>query len=289
MARPTIDHRGPEFRALAGEVIAGIRAVFQTDQPVVIYPASGTGAWEAALVNALSPGDQVLMFETGHFATLWRDIAVDLGLDPVFIPGDWRHGVDPDVVESQLTKDSAHAIKAVCVVHNETSTGVASRIPLVRQAIDRAGHPALFMVDTISSLASIDYRHDEWGVDVAIGASQKGLMLPPGLSFNAVSEKALEAHATAELARSFWDWEPVLTANQKGMFPYTPSTNLLYGLREALEMLDSEGLPQVFARHDRHAEATRRAVGAWGLEVLCADPDEIQLGDHGRDAADRAE
>ena len=274
MARPTIDHRGPEFRALAGEVIAGIRAVFQTDQPVVIYPASGTGAWEAALVNALSPGDQVLMFETGHFATLWRDIAVDLGLDPVFIPGDWRHGVDPDVVESQLTKDSAHAIKAVCVVHNETSTGVASRIPLVRQAIDRAGHPALFMVDTISSLASIDYRHDEWGVDVAIGASQKGLMLPPGLSFNAVSEKALEAHATAELARSFWDWEPVLTANQKGMFPYTPSTNLLYGLREALEMLDSEGLPQVFARHDRHAEATRRAVGAWGLEVLCADPDE---------------
>ena len=275
MARPTIDHRGPEFRALAGEVIAGIRAVFQTHQPVVIYPASGTGAWEAALVNSLSPGDQVLMFETGHFATLWRDIAVDLGLDPVFIPGDWRHGVDPDVVESRLTEDSGHAIKAVCVVHNETSTGVASRIPLVRQAIDRAGHPALFMVDTISSLASIDYRHDEWGVDVTIGASQKGLMLPPGLSFNAVSEKALEAHATAELARSFWDWEPVLTANQKGMFPYTPSTNLLYGLREALEMLDSEGLPQVFARHDRHAEATRRAVGAWGLEVLCAHPDEF--------------
>ena len=275
MARPTIDHRGPEFRALAGEVIAGIRAVFQTHQPVVIYPASGTGAWEAALVNTLSPGDQVLMFETGHFATLWRDIAVDLGLDPVFIPGDWRHGVDPDVVESRLTEDSGHAIKAVCVVHNETSTGVASRIPLVRQAIDRAGHPALFMVDTISSLASIDYRHDEWGVDVAIGASQKGLMLPPGLSFNAVSENALEAHATAELARSFWDWEPVLTANQKGMFPYTPSTNLLYGLREALEMLDSEGLPQVFARHDRHAEATRRAVGAWGLEVLCANPDEF--------------
>ena len=275
MARPTIDHRGPEFRALAGEVIAGIRAVFQTHQPVVIYPASGTGAWEAALVNTLSPGDQVLMFETGHFATLWRDIAVDLGLDPVFIPGDWRHGVDPDVVESRLTEDSANAIKAVCVVHNETSTGVASRIPLVRQAIDRAGHPALFMVDTISSLASIDYRHDEWGVDVAIGASQKGLMLPPGLSFNAVSENALEAHATAGLARSFWDWEPVLTANQKGMFPYTPSTNLLYGLREALEMLDSEGLPQVFARQDRHAEATRRAVGAWGLEVLCANPDEF--------------
>ena len=275
MARPTIDHRGPEFRALAGEVIAGIRAVFQTHQPVVIYPASGTGAWEAALVNTLSPGDQVLMFETGHFATLWRDIAVDLGLDPVFIPGDWRHGVDPDVVESRLTEDSGHAIKAVCVVHNETSTGVASRIPVVRQAIDRAGHPALFMVDTISSLASIDYRHDEWGVDVAIGASQKGLMLPPGLSFNAVSENALEAHATAELARSFWDWEPVLTANQKGMFPYTPSTNLLYGLREALEMLDSEGLPQVFVRHDRHAEATRRAVGAWGLEVLCANPDEF--------------
>ena len=275
MARPTIDHRGPEFRALAREVLDGIRAVFQTHQPVVIYPASGTGAWEAALVNTLSRGDQVLMVETGHFATLWRDIAVDLGLDPVFIPGDWRHGVDPDEVQGRLSEDSSHAIKAVCVVHNETSTGVASRIPLVRKAIDRAGHPALFMVDTISSLASMDYRHDEWGVDVTVGASQKGLMLPPGLGFNAVSEKALEAHAKAGLARSFWDWGPVLTANEKGMFPYTPATNLLYGLREALEMLHSEGLPHVFARHDRHAEATRRAVDAWGLEVLCVNPDEF--------------
>ncbi len=275
MARPTIDHRGPEFRSLAREVLDGIRAVFQTHQPVVIYPASGTGAWEAALVNTLSRGDQVLMIETGHFASLWRDVAADLGLDPVFIPGDWRHGVDPDEVQSRLADDSSHAIKAVCVVHNETSTGVASRIPLVRKAIDRAGHPALFMVDTISSLASMDYRHDEWGVDVTVGASQKGLMLPPGLSFNAVSEKALQAHAKAELARSFWDWGPVLTANEKGMFPYTPATNLLFGLREALEMLDSEGLPQVFARHDRHAEATRRAVDAWGLEVLCANPDEF--------------
>jgi alanine-glyoxylate transaminase/serine-glyoxylate transaminase/serine-pyruvate transaminase len=275
MARPTIDHRGPEFRSLAREVLDGIRAVFQTDQPVVIYPASGTGAWEAALVNTLSRGDQVLMIETGHFASLWRDVAADLGLDPVFIPGDWRHGVDPDEVQSRLADDSSHAIKAVCVVHNETSTGVASRIPLVRKAIDRAGHPALFMVDTISSLASMDYRHDEWGVDVTVGASQKGLMLPPGLSFNAVSEKALQAHAKAELARSFWDWGPVLTANENGMFPYTPATNLLFGLREALEMLDSEGLPQVFARHDRHAEATRRAVRAWGLDVLCANPDEF--------------
>jgi alanine-glyoxylate transaminase/serine-glyoxylate transaminase/serine-pyruvate transaminase len=215
------------------------------------------------------------MIETGHFASLWRDVAADLGLDPVFIPGDWRHGVDPDEVQSRLADDSSHAIKAVCVVHNETSTGVASRIPLVRKAIDRAGHPALFMVDTISSLASMDYRHDEWGVDVTVGASQKGLMLPPGLSFNAVSEKALQAHAKAELARSFWDWGPVLTANENGMFPYTPATNLLFGLREALEMLDSEGLPQVFARHDRHAEATRRAVRAWGLDVLCANPDEF--------------
>ena len=274
MARPTIDHRGPEFQALAREVLDGLGAVFQTRQPVVVYPASGTGAWEAALVNTLSPGDRVLMVETGYFATLWREIAIKLGLQPLFIAGDWRHGVDPDEVESHLVEDSEHTIKAVCVVHNETSTGVASRIPPVRRAIDRAGHPALLMVDTISSLASIDYRHDDWQVDVTVGASQKGLMLPPGLSFNAVSDKALAAQTKADLPRSFWDWGPILTANQKAMFPYTPATNLLYGLREALEMLDAEGLPQVFARHHRHAEATRRAVAAWNLEVLCANPDE---------------
>ena len=274
MARPTIDHRGPEFRTLAREVLDGLCAVFKTRQPVVIYPASGTGAWEAALVNTLSPGDRVLMVETGHFATLWREIAARLGLDPVFVPGDWRHGVNPADIAERLVDDSDQAIKAVCVVHNETSTGVASRIPLVRQAIDSVGHPALFMVDTISSLASIDYRHDEWQVDVTVGASQKGLMLPPGLSFNAVSEKAMAAHARATLGRSFWDWSPMLSANEKGLFPYTPATNLLFGLRETLGMLEEEGLPQVFARHDRHAEATRRAVREWGLDILCADPGE---------------
>ena len=274
MGRPTIDHRGPEFRALATEVLDGLRAIFQTRQPVVVYPASGTGAWEAALVNTLSAGDRVLMVETGHFAALWRKIATELGLDPVFIPGDWRHGVDPTEVEARLAQDTAHAIKAVCVVHNETSTGVTSRIPLVRQAIDDARHPALFMVDTISSLASIDYRHDEWQVDVTVGASQKGLMLPPGLSFTAVSDKALAAHRDATLPRSFWDWSAMLAANAKGVFPYTPATNLLYGLREAIQMLDAEGLGNVFARHDRHAEATRRAGRAWGLEVLCANPAE---------------
>ena len=274
MARPTIDHRGPEFRTLTREVLDGLRAVFKTRQPVVIYPASGTGAWEGALVNTLSPGDRVLMVETGHFATLWREIAARLGLDPVFVPGDWRHGVDPADIEERLVNDTDLTIKAVCVVHNETSTGVTSRIPLVREAIDRVGHPALFMVDTISSLASIDYRHDEWQVDVTVGASQKGLMLPPGLSFNAVSEKAMAAHAQARLGRSFWDWGPMLSANEKRLFPYTPATNLLFGLREALRMLEEEGLPQVFARHDRHAEATRRAVRAWGLDILCADPGE---------------
>ena len=274
MARPTIDHRGPEFRTLTREVLDGLRAVFKTRQPVVIYPASGTGAWEGALVNTLSPGDRVLMVETGHFATLWREISARLGLDPVFVPGDWRHGVDPADIEERLVNDTDLTIKAVCVVHNETSTGVTSRIPLVREAIDRVGHPALFMVDTISSLASIDYRHDEWQVDVTVGASQKGLMLPPGLSFNAVSEKAMAAHAQARLGRSFWDWGPMLSANEKRLFPYTPATNLLFGLREALRMLEEEGLPQVFARHDRHAEATRRAVRAWGLDILCADPGE---------------
>ena len=274
IARPTIDHRGPEFRALTGSVLDDLRGVFGTAGPIVIYPASGTGAWEAALVNTLSAGDRVLMAETGHFATLWKAIADKLGLVTELIPGDWRHGVDPAAVEARLVDDSAHAIKAVCVVHNETSTGVASRIPLVRRAIDGARHPALFMVDTISSLASIDYRHDEWQVDVTVGASQKGLMLPPGLSFNGVSDRALAAHATASLPRSFWDWSDVLAANRKGVFPYTPATNLLYGLREALDLLNDEGLANVFARHDRHAEATRRAVTAWDLEILCANPDE---------------
>ena len=274
IARPTIDHRGPEFRALAGSVLDDLRGVFGTAGPIVIYPASGTGAWEAALVNTLSAGDRVLMAETGHFATLWKAIADKLGLVTELMPGDWRHGVDPAAVEARLVDDSAHAIKAVCVVHNETSTGVASRIPLVRRAIDGARHPALFMVDTISSLASIDYRHDEWQVDVTVGASQKGLMLPPGLSFNGVSDRALAAHATASLPRSFWDWSDVLAANRKGVFPYTPATNLLYGLREALDLLNDEGLANVFARHDRHAEATRRAVTAWNLEILCANPDE---------------
>lgn len=274
MARPTIDHRGPEFQVLSREVLDGLRAIIRTRQPVVMYPASGTGAWEAAFVNVLSPGDRILMFETGHFATLWRKIAITFGLKPEFIPGDWRHGVEPAQVEACLADDAVHAIKAVCVVHNETSTGVTSRIPLVRQAINRARHPALFMVDTISSLASIDYRHDEWCVDVTIGASQKGLMLPPGLSFNAVSKKALAAHANAGLPRSFWDWSEILAANEDGFFPYTPATNLIYGLHEALRMLDEQGLDEVFTRHDRHAEATRRAVRAWGLELLCGEPAE---------------
>ena len=274
MSQPTIDHRGPEFQALGRELLDGVREVFRTTRPVVIYPASGTGAWEAALVNVLSPGDRVLMFETGHFATLWKQIAERLGLDVEWVPGDWRRGVDPAQVEARLQEDRGHAVKAVCVVHNETSTGAASRIPLIRHAIDHARHPALFVVDTISSLGSIDYRHDEWGVDLTVGASQKGLMLPPGLSFNAVGEKALAAHGRATLPRAYWDWSAVLAANEKGFFPYTPATNLLYGLKEALAMLREEGLPRVFARHARHAEATRRACRAWGLEILCAVPDE---------------
>jgi alanine-glyoxylate transaminase / serine-glyoxylate transaminase / serine-pyruvate transaminase len=271
----TIDHRGPEFQAMSKEVLAGLKQVFRTKSPVVIFPASGTGAWEAALVNTLSPGDKVLMVETGHFATLWHSMAKRLGLDPVFIPGDWRHGADPAAVEAKLAEDRAHAIKSVMVVHNETSTGVTSRIPEVRKAIDRAKHPALFMVDTISSLASIDYRHDEWGVDVTVAGSQKGLMLPPGLSFNAVSDKALAASKSAKLARSYWSWDEMIGPNKDGWFPYTPATNLLYGLRVALKMLvEEEGLENVFRRHDRHAEATRRAVRAWGLEILCANPAE---------------
>ncbi|MBO0738073.1 MAG: aminotransferase class V-fold PLP-dependent enzyme [Alphaproteobacteria bacterium] len=275
IAMPTIDHRGPEFSALGQEVVAGMKRVFQTEDIVVIYPSSGTGAWEAALSNTLSPGDHVIMFETGHFATLWRRMAARLGLEVEFVPGDWRHGVDPALVEEKLSADRAHRLKAVCVVHNETSTGIASRIAEIRGAIDRARHPALFMVDTISSLASIDYRHDAWKVDVTVGGSQKGLMLPPGLGFNAVSQKALAAHKTARLPRSYWDWEAMLETGRTGFFPYTPATNLLFGLREALKMLlEEEGLPAVFRRHARHAEATRRAVAAWGLDVWGADPRE---------------
>jgi alanine-glyoxylate transaminase / serine-glyoxylate transaminase / serine-pyruvate transaminase len=269
---PTMDHRSPDFGALGKAVLSGLQAVFQTSGPVVIYPASGTGAWEAAIVNTLSPGDRVLMAETGHFAALWSAMAKRLRLEVEIIPGDWRHGVDPTEVEARLAADMGHRIRAVMVVHNETSTGVTSRIADVRTAIDRVGHSALFMVDTISSLASIDYRHDEWGVDVTVAGSQKGLMLPPGLSFNAVSAKALAANATASMPRSYWDWQEMMANNAAGYFPYTPATNLLYGLREALAMLQEEGLPQVFARHARHAAATRAAVRAWGLEILCQDP-----------------
>ena len=275
IAMPTIDHRGPEFAELGKEIVAGMQRVLQTKGTVVVYPSSGTGAWEAALVNTLSPGDRVLMVETGHFATLWRQMATRLGLDIDFLPGDWRHGVDPGQLAEKLAADPEHRVKAVCVVHNETSTGVASRIPEIRAAIDAAHHPALFMVDTISSLASIDYRHDEWKVDVTVAGSQKGLMLPPGLGFNAISDKAMAAAKTAKLTRSYWDWQAMSETGHTGFFPYTPATNLLYGLREALTMLlDEEGLPAVFRRHARHAEATRRAVTGWGLEVLCADPRE---------------
>jgi len=271
---PTMDHRGPEFSDLGKAALEGLQRVFKTRSHVVIYPASGTGAWEAALVNTLSPGDAVLMCETGHFATLWQKMALKLGLKPEFIPGDWRTGADPQAIEKRLRADTGKSIKAVCVVHNETSTGVASRIAEARKAIDAASHPALFMVDTISSLASIDYRHDEWGVDVTVAGSQKGLMLPPGLSFNAVSDKALAAAKGAGLPRSYWAWDEMLASGKSGYFPYTPATNLLYGLREALAMLEEEGLENVFARHQRHAEATRRAVRAWGLEVLAANPAE---------------
>jgi alanine-glyoxylate transaminase/serine-glyoxylate transaminase/serine-pyruvate transaminase len=274
MAAPTIDHRGPQFAELGLEVLGGLKPVFGTTQPVVTYPASGTGAWEAALVNTLSPGDRVVCFETGHFATLWQEMARKLGLAVDFVPGDWRHGVDPQVVADRLRADPGHTIKAVLVVHNETSTGVTSRVAEVREAIDSTAHPALLLVDTISSLGSIEYQHDAWGVDVTVAGSQKGLMLPPGLSFNAVSRKALEASKTARLPKSYWDWQPIIEANKRGFFPYTPVTNLLYGLREALRMLDEEGLVNVYARHQRHAEATRLAVRGWGLEVLCADERE---------------
>jgi alanine-glyoxylate transaminase/serine-glyoxylate transaminase/serine-pyruvate transaminase len=271
---PTIDHRGPEFAPLALEVLQGMQRVFQTRHPVVIYPASGTGAWEAALVNTLSPGDRVLMYESGHFATLWRRMAGRLGLDVDLLASDWRRGADPAAIEAALATDRAHAIKAVCVVHNETSTGAVTRVAEIRKAIDRIAHPALLMVDTISSLASIEYRMDEWGVDVTVGGSQKGLMLPPGLSFNAISDKARNAAGTAKLPRSYWNWDEMLAANQSGYFPYTPATNLLYGLREALRMLQEEGLENVFQRHARHGDATRRAVEAWGLEILCVNPAE---------------
>jgi alanine-glyoxylate transaminase/serine-glyoxylate transaminase/serine-pyruvate transaminase len=274
MDYPTIDHRGPEFQALGKSVLEGIRSIFQTEQPVIIYPASGTGAWEAALVNTLSPGDKVLMCETGHFASLWKRLAERLQLDVMFIPGDWRHGADPQRLADELRKDQAHSIKAVCVVHNETSTGVTSQIAAIRHAMDEAKHPALLMVDTISSLASVDYQHDAWGVDVTVAGSQKGLMLPPGLSFNAISAKALKASESAKLPRSYWDWQDMLGPNAQGFFPYTPASNLLYGLHEAIAMLQEEGLPQVFARHQRHAAATRAAVGAWGLEVLAKNPKE---------------
>lgn len=272
MDMPTIDHRGPAFAEMSRKALDGIKTIFKTQKPVVIFPASGTGAWEAALVNTLSPGDRVLMFETGHFATLWRGLAERLGLQPEFIQGDWRSGADPQQIEERLRADTAKEIKAVCIVHNETSTGCTSRVDDVRKAIDAAGHPALFMVDTISSLGSIDYRHDEWGVDVTVGGSQKGLLLPPGLSFNAVSDKALEASKTAKLARSYWAWGEMISANDKALFPYTPATNLLYGLVEAIAMLHEEGLDNVFKRHALHGAATRAAVEGWGLEVLCQDP-----------------
>jgi alanine-glyoxylate transaminase/serine-glyoxylate transaminase/serine-pyruvate transaminase len=274
MARPTIDHRGADFAPLALELLESLKPIFKTKGKVIIFPTSGSGAWEAALVNTLSPGDKLLMFETGQFATLWKNMARDLGFDVHFVEGDWRHGADAAAAEAILSEDRGHKIKAVGVVHNETSTGVASSVAAIRKAMDRTGHPALLMVDSISSLASIDYRHDEWGVDVTVAGSQKGLMLPPGLSFNAISDKALAAAKTARMPKSYWDWQSMLTNNQNGFFPYTPATNLLYGLRESVAMLNEEGLDNVIARHARHGEATRRAVRAWGLEVLCLNPAE---------------
>lgn len=274
MSRPTIDHRGAEFAVLGHEVLEGIKATFQTTRPVLIFPASGSGAWEAALVNTLSPGDTVLGFDIGEFAKGWSDVARRLGLTVDVLPGDWRHGVDPDVVESRLRADHDHRIRALLVVHNETSTGVTTRLAEVHRAIDRAAHPALLLVDAVSSLGSIDLRHDEWGLDVTLAGSQKGLMLPPGLSFNAISDKALAASRTAGLPKSYWSWELMSTMNASGFFPYTPATNLLFGLREALAMLNEEGMAQVFARHLRLADATRAAVRAWGLEIACERPDE---------------
>ncbi|GAC1344931.1 MAG: aminotransferase class V-fold PLP-dependent enzyme [Candidatus Dormibacteria bacterium] len=274
VAMPTIDHRGPAFAALTTGLLEQVKPVLGTTGPVVIYPSSGTGASEAALVNTLSPGDRTVCFETGQFSALWRDMQGRLGLEVTYLAGDWRRGADPEALVAELRNDPQHEIRAVTVVHNETATGVTSRIPELRRVLDEANHPALLLVDAVSSIGSIEYHHDEWGVDVTISGSQKGLMLPPGLGFNAISEKAMAASASARFGRSYWDWEQVLTLNAVGFFPYTPATNLLYGLREALTMLDEEGLPAVFARHLRHAEATRRAVRAWGLEVVCADERE---------------
>lgn len=274
MSLPTIDHRGPEFQELFSHALAGMGRIFGTKNQVVIYPATGTGAWEAALVNTLNPGDEVLCYETGHFSSLWKALAEKWGLKPTVIAGDWRSGADPQKIQETLEADTDHRFKAVLVVHNETSTGVTSRIPEVRKAIDAANHPALFMVDTISSLGSVDYRHDEWGVDVTVSGSQKGLMLPPGMSFNAISDKALEAHKSSTLPRSFWDWTEMLAAGRNGQTPYTPNTNLLFGLKEALRMLEDEGMDNVFARHQRFAQATRAAVTAWGLEILCTNEAE---------------
>jgi alanine-glyoxylate transaminase/serine-glyoxylate transaminase/serine-pyruvate transaminase len=272
MDMPVIDHRGPEFGKLGRRVLDGIKTIFRCAGPVIIYPASGTGAWEAALINTLSPGDKVLMVETGHFASLWKTMATKIGLVPEFIASDWRSGADPQKIEARLKEDKTHEIKAVCVVHNETSTGCITLINEVRKAIDATGHPALLMVDTISSLGSVDYRHDEWGVDVTVGGSQKGLMLPPGLSFNAISEKALSVAKASKMPKSFWGWDEMIASNKTGFFPYTPATNMLYALAEAIDMLHEEGLENVFARHDRHAEATRRAARTWGLEILCHEP-----------------
>lgn len=271
---PTIDHRGPDFADLAKTCLEGMKTVFQTDDPVIIYTASGTGGWEAALVNTLSPGDKVLASDTGQFAALWTKMALNLGFAVELIPGDWRHGSDPDEINARLSADTGHEIKAVLTTHNETATGVTSDVVRVRQAIDAAKHPALLMVDTVSSLGSIDYRHTEWGVDVAVGGSQKGLMLPPGLSFNAISGKALEASKKSKTPKSFWRWDDMLETNAKGFFPYTPATNLFYGLKESLAMIAEEGLHNIFCRHQRHGEATRRAVRAWGLEICALDPRE---------------
>lgn len=274
LSKPTVDHRGPEFSSLALKVQSQLRAVFKTEQPVVVYPSSGTGAWEAALTNCMSQGDRILAFETGHFATLWRDMALRLGLRVDFVGGDWRHGIDPQVVEGRLAADTAHEIAAVCVVHNETSTGVCSPVLEIRAAIDRADHPALLLVDAISSLACIDYRHDEWRIDVTVGCSQKGLMLPPGLGLNAISQKAVMAARRSTMPRSYWSWDPFLDANKGGYYPYTPPTNLFFGLSRALDLLQEEGLENVFARHQKLAEASRAAVRAWGLDIVCLDPSE---------------
>ena len=278
LSQPTIDHRGPEFARMTKEVLEGLQKLIKTSGKVIIYPSSGTGSWEAALVNTLSPGDKVLMFETGHFATLWKNVAVKLGIQTDFIPGDWRHGADPAQIEAKLTEDRQHSIKAVAVVHNETSTGAVSRIAEVRKALDRTKHPALLLVDTVSSLGVMDYRQDEWGVDVTVSCSQKGLMLPPGLGINAVSEKALKASSSARMPKSYWDWQAMIVPNQTGFFPYTPPTNLLFGLREALQMIQEEGVEKVIARHARLGEATRRAVQTWGLEINCLNPLEYTNG-----------